>query len=77
MNVIKKLEQDIKQLSGLQQSVANCETILNKNKDRYPTLENLDRVLRAQNEQIRRDLEEVKSAMAMFGDNGEGEVEAE
>lgn len=74
---IKKLEQDIKQLSGLQQSVANCETILNKNKDRYPTLENLDRVLRAQNEQIRRDLEEVKSAMAMFGDNGEGEVEAE
>ncbi len=66
---IKKLEQDIKQLTGLQQSVANCETILNKNKDRYPTLENLDRVLRAQNEQIRRDLEEVKSAMAMFGED--------
>ena len=76
---IKKLEQDIKQLSGLQQSVANCETILNKNKDRYPTLENLDRVLRAQNEQIRRDLEEVKSAMAMFGDENaeEGEAKAE
>lgn len=68
---IKKLEQDIKQLTGLQQSVANCETILNKNKDRYPTLENLDKVLRAQNEQIRNDLEEVKAAMAMFGDNGE------
>lgn len=67
---IKKLEQDIKQLTGLQQSVANCETILNKNKDRYPTLENLDRVLRAQNEQIRNDLEEVKAAMAMFGENG-------
>ena len=66
---IKKLEQDIKQLTGLQQSVANCETILNKNKDRYPTLENLDRVLRAQNEQIHRDLEEVKSAMAMFGED--------
>ena len=66
---IQKLEQDIKQLTGLQQSVANCETILNKNKDRYPTLENLDRVLRAQNEQIRRDLEEVKSAMAMFGED--------
>lgn len=66
---IKKLEQDIKQLTGLQQSVANCETILNKNKDRYPTLENLDRVLRAQNEQIHRDIEEVKSAMAMFGED--------
>ncbi len=65
---IKKLEQDVKQLTSLQQSVANCETILNKNKDRYPTLENLDRVLRAQNEQIHRDLEEVKSAMAMFSD---------
>ncbi|MCM1404196.1 MAG: hypothetical protein NC133_01655 [Prevotella sp.] len=66
---IKKLEQDIKQLTGLQQSVANCETILNKNKDRYPTLENLDKVLRAQNEQIHRDLEEVKAAMAMFGED--------
>ncbi len=65
---IKKLEQDIKQLTGLQQSVANCETILNKNKDRYPTLENLDCVLRAQNEQIHRDIDEVKSAMAMFGE---------
>ncbi len=72
---IKKLEQDIKQLTGLQQSVANCETILNKNKDRYPTLENLDRVLRAQNEQIRRDLEEVKSAMAMFGEDATGAVQ--
>lgn len=69
---IKKLEQDIKQLTGLQQSVANCETILNKNKDRYPTLENLDRVLRAQNEQIHRDIEEVKSAMEMFGENANG-----
>lgn len=74
---IKKLEQDIKQLTGLQQSVANCETILNKNKDRYPTLENLDRVLRAQNEQIRHDLEEVKSAMAMFGENENAEGEAQ
>ena len=74
---IKKLEQDVKQLTGLQQSVANCETILNKNKDRYPTLENLDRVLRAQNEQIRHDLEEVKSAMAMFGEeNTDGEEQA-
>ena len=50
---------------------------MNKNKDRYPTLENLDRVLRAQNEQIRHDLEEVKSAMAMFGEgNTDGEEQA-
>ena len=73
---IKKLEQDIKQLTGLQQSVANCETILNKNKDRYPTLENLDRVLRAQNEQIHRDIDEVKSTMAMFGEDVNGEAQA-
>jgi hypothetical protein len=70
---IKKLEQDVKQLSALQQSVGNCETILNKNKDRYPTLENLDKVLRAQNEQIKADIEEVKTAMAIFGDKKEEE----
>jgi hypothetical protein len=67
---IKKLEQDVKQLSALQQSVANCEIILNKNKDRYPTLENLDKVLHAQNEQIKADIDEVKAAMAIFGETG-------
>jgi hypothetical protein len=66
---IKKLEQDVKQLSALQQSIANCETIINKNKDRYPTLENLDKVLHAQNAQIKADIEEVKAAMLIFGES--------
>jgi chromosome segregation ATPase len=65
---IKKLEQEVKQLSALQQSIANCETILNKNKDRYPTLENLDKVLHSQNDQIKADIEEVKAAMTIFGE---------
>ncbi|MDR0383812.1 MAG: hypothetical protein LBH47_00600 [Christensenellaceae bacterium] len=70
---IKKLEADTKQLEGLQQSVANCQMILDKNKDRYPTLENLDRVLRAQNAQIRADIEEVNAAATLFGeDSSEG-----
>jgi len=63
---VKKLEQDVQQLTGLQQSVANCEEIMHKNRDRFPTLENLDRVLRAQYQQITADIEEYTQAIAFF-----------
>jgi len=63
---IKKLEQDVQQLSGLQQSVANCEDILSKNRDRYPTLENLSRVLTQQNKQLLSDIEELEQAISFF-----------
>ncbi|MDR0462228.1 MAG: hypothetical protein LBG88_02755 [Christensenellaceae bacterium] len=63
---VKKLEQDVQQLTGLQQSVANCEDILAKNKDRYPTLANLDRVLKEQNKQLVKDLDEVQKAIEFF-----------
>ena len=66
---VKKLEQDVQQLSGLQQSVANCEEILLKNKDRYPSLENLSKVLSQQNKQLRSDIEEVEQAIAFFESN--------
>ncbi|MDR0976108.1 MAG: hypothetical protein LBM01_04110 [Christensenellaceae bacterium] len=66
---LEKLEKDTKQLAKLQQSVANCEEIMAKNKDRYPALENLDKVLRAQNLQITTDIEEAKLAMEMFERN--------
>jgi len=63
---VKKLEQDVQQLTGLQQSVANCEDIMHKNRDRFPTLENLDKVLRGQNRQIRSDIEEYEKAISFF-----------
>jgi len=63
---VKKLEQDVKQLTGLQQSVANCEEILNKNKDRYPTLVSLDKVLKSQNSQLLRDIEEMQGNITFF-----------
>jgi hypothetical protein len=63
---VKKLEQDVQQLTGLQQSVANCEDILNKNRDRYPTLANLDRVLRSQNKQLLADIDEMNHAIVFF-----------
>jgi colicin import membrane protein len=63
---IKKLEQDVQQLAGLQQSVANCEDIMHKNKDRYPTLDNLNKVLQAQNKQILSDIEEMNNAIVFF-----------
>ena len=66
---VKKLEQDVQQLSGLQQSVANCEDILLKNKDRYPTLENLSKVLTQQNKQLRGDIEEIEQAISFFESN--------
>jgi len=65
---VKKLEQDVKQLTGLQQSVANCEEILAKNKDRFPTLVNLDKVLKTQNSQIQSDIEELQESIKFFED---------
>jgi hypothetical protein len=63
---VKKLEQDVKQLTGLQQSVANCEEILNKNKDRYPTLHSLDKVLKQQNSQLLSDIDEINQTIKFF-----------
>jgi sortase (surface protein transpeptidase) len=63
---VKKLEQDVQQLTGLQQSVANCEDILAKNKDRYPTLANLDKVLKEQNKQLVKDVGEIQKAIEFF-----------
>jgi hypothetical protein len=63
---VKKLEQDVKQLTGLQSSVANCEEILAKNKDRFPTLVNLDKVLKTQNSQIQSDIEELQESIKFF-----------
>jgi len=68
---IKKLEQDIQQLSGLQQSVANCEDILTRNKDRFPTLENLNKVLQSQNKQLLSDIEEIQMAVEFFETDAE------
>jgi len=63
---IKKLKQDTDQVAGLRTSVANCEDIMARNKDRYPTLASLDRVLKSTNEQIRTDIKEVEEAIMFF-----------
>jgi len=46
--------------------VANCEEILAKNKDRFPTLVNLDKVLKTQNSQIQSDIEELQESITFF-----------
>jgi len=72
---VKKLEIDVKQLTGLQQSVANCQDIMHKNRDRFPTLENLDKVLKGQNRQLVSDIEEYRTAIEFF-ENAEKESQA-
>lgn len=74
---IKKLEQDVQQLSGLQQSVANCEDILSKNKDRFPTLENLDRVLQSQNKQLLSDIEEMQLAIDFLENDADDDTDGD
>ena len=63
---VKKLEVDVQQLTGLQQSVAKCEDIMHRNRDRFPTLENLDRVLKSQHSQITVDITRYEEAIVFF-----------
>jgi len=59
----KKLNEDLDLLEGLKLSVAHCEEVMEKNKERYPILENTYNILKSNNEQIKQDIEEVERAI--------------
>ncbi|MCL2621517.1 MAG: hypothetical protein FWD32_00590 [Firmicutes bacterium] len=64
---IKKLEEDTQQLEGLQKSVTSCEEIMYRNRDRYPTLENMYNILTTQGKNIKADIEELEARIAELG----------
>ena len=57
----KKLEEDQELLDGLKASVAHCEEILDKNKDRLPILENTYNILVENSNNLKADIEETNA----------------
>ncbi|MFQ6773274.1 MAG: hypothetical protein ACLRFG_02230 [Clostridia bacterium] len=74
----EKLANDIELLDGLRLSVQDCESVVEQSKDRYPILEQTNRLLKTQISDLEHDLEvtrgilEALKADAMIDENENG-----
>lgn len=59
----KKLAEELDLLDGLKLSVQHCHEVMENNKDRFPVLEKMYFILKAQNEQIKADIAEAELAI--------------
>ena len=62
----KKLAEELDLYDGLKLSVQNCKDVMENNKDRFPVLEKMYFILKAQNEQIKNDILEAKQAIEAY-----------
>lgn len=60
----KELSEDLDQLEALRLSVEHCQEVMTENKDRYPLLENTNKILKTTVEQIKNDLDVVNQKIA-------------
>lgn len=65
----EKLEEDVKVLKELKESVFHCEQVLTQNKDRYPVLEKANQLLTKTYNRLLQDIENVKTAIAWYDEN--------
>ena len=65
----EKLEEDVKVLKELKESVFHCEQVLTQNKDRYPVLEKANKLLTKTYNRLLQDIENVKTAIAWYDEN--------
>lgn len=59
----KKLAEELDLLDGLKLSVQHCHDVMDANKDRFPILEKMYKILKNQNEQLKADIEEIEEAL--------------
>lgn len=62
----KKLAEELDLYDGLKLSVQNCKDVMENNKDRFPVLEKMYYILKAQNEQLKNDILEAKQAIEAY-----------
>lgn len=65
----EKLDEDVKQLNELKESVFHCDQVLKQNKDRYPVLEKANKLLTKTYDRLTADIENVKAAIAWYDEN--------
>lgn len=68
----EKLDEEVKVLNELKESVFHCDQVLKQNKDRYPVLEKANKLLTKTYNRLLTDMENVKTALAWYEEN-EGE----
>lgn len=65
----EKLDQEVKLLKELKDSVASCEQVLQENKDRIPVLEKTNKILTKHQEKLESDIESTKEAILWYVNN--------
>lgn len=60
----EKLDEEVKVLNELKESVFHCDQVLKQNKDRYPVLEKSNKLLTKTYNRLLSDIENVKAAIA-------------
>lgn len=66
---VKLLEEEVQVLKKLKESVHKCEEILEQNKDRYPVLENSNRILTRHVDSLKKEMEAVQKELEWFENN--------
>ena len=65
----EKLDEEVKVLNELKESVFHCDQVLKQNKDRYPVLEKANKLLTKTYNRLISDIENVKTAIAWYDEN--------
>ena len=68
-----KLDENVKKLKELKESVDSCALIIEQNKDRYPILEKNNKLLTKQVKRLTEDIASVQEALVWFEHNSENE----
>lgn len=68
---VQKLTEDIDLLDGLKMSVKNCEDIMEKNKDRYPILEQTYNILVQNKDDIEKDIKATQHTLKELNEQNE------
>lgn len=66
-----KLEENVKQLKQLKESVYQCKLVIDQNKDRYPILEKNNKLLKKQISRLTEDIVSVNEALKWYEENNE------
>ena len=64
-----KLDENIKQLKKLKESVYQCKVVIEQNKDRYPILEKNNKLLKKQIARLTEDIASVNEALKWYEEN--------
>ena len=73
----QKLSEDLDVLDALRLSVQHCEEVMKDNADRYPILENTNKILTKQVADLKADVADLEARIAKLNGEGEGEGAAD